>query len=319
MARPIKSNMKNLLLILPLLIVGCASNPSILSNETLERLSKERQESALRDIEKDKEEVRATKEKISKMSDEEKILIAQKVRNQRVAEEEKVNFNTYCYDKFYGESTEISACVQIASEYISDNQNSILKLQSYLTSDKGWKLIKELAKDMREREQENLKNCMVAYAGDYDSRIECLRKANDFSEEQYESLAQAVSVAREKEKAKILADLKKRCEGYGFSGESNISACIQREAQHDKELAVQRYELKKTRLALQQAQSRAYAQNVTEPVQKEEDLPFLIKFLGDVAVGVAEAYADPNRAMIENQQQQINNLNRQRLLNSINN
>ena len=69
MARPIKSNMKNLLLILPLLIVGCASNPSILSNETLERLSKERQESALRDIEKDKEEVRATKEKISKMSD----------------------------------------------------------------------------------------------------------------------------------------------------------------------------------------------------------------------------------------------------------
>ena len=74
---------------------------------------------------------------------------------------------------------------------------------------------------------------------------------------------------------------------------------------------MQRLELEKTRLALQQAQSRTYVQNVTEPVQKEEDLPFLIKFLGDVAMGVAEAYADPNRIMIENQQQQINSLKRQ--------
>ena len=120
-------------------------------------------------------------------------------------------------------------------------------------------------------------------------------------------------------KQKILADLKQRCDEYGFTGESNISACIQREAQHDKELAVQKYELEKTRLALQQAQSRTYVQNVTEPVQKEEDLPFLIKFLGDVAIGVADAYADPAFQRDLKLQQQINNLNRQRLLDSINN
>ena len=111
-----------------------------------------------------------------------------------------------------------------------------------------------------------------------------------------------------KQKEKILADLKQRCEEYGFTGESNISACIQREAQHDKELAMQRYELEKTRLALQQAQSRTYAQNVTEPIQKEEDLPFLIKFLGDVAIGVAEAYADPAFHRDVQQQKQINQL-----------
>ena len=112
----------------------------------------------------------------------------------------------------------------------------------------------------------------------------------------------------QKQKEKILADLKQRCEEYGFSGESNISACIQREAQHDKELAVQRYELEKTRLALQQAQSRAYAQNVTAAVPEEEDLPFLIKFLGDVAIGVAENLADPAFHRDVQQQKQINQL-----------
>jgi hypothetical protein len=112
----------------------------------------------------------------------------------------------------------------------------------------------------------------------------------------------------EKRKQAILTDLKQRCEEYGFTGESNISACIQREAQHDKELAMQKLELQRT-----------YAQNLTQPVDEEEDIPFLIKFLGEIVVGAAEAYADPNRIMIENQQKQINNLQRQRLLEGINN
>jgi hypothetical protein len=95
-------------------------------------------------------------------------------------------------------------------------------------------------------------------------------------------------------KQEVLAQLTQRCEEYGFTGESNISACIQREAQHDKELAMQKYELQKTRVALQQAQSqaqsRAYAQSLPPVVEEEEDIPFLIKFLGDVAIGVAEGY-----------------------------
>ena len=110
---------------------------------------------------------------------------------------------------------------------------------------------------------------------------------------------------QEKTKQKILAGLKLRCEEYGFTGDGNISACIQREAQHDKELAMQKYELQKTRLALQQAQSqaqsRAYAQSLPPVVEEEEDLPFLIKFLGDVAIGVAEQYP---AAVLEAQQKQ---------------
>ncbi len=98
-------------------------------------------------------------------------------------------------------------------------------------------------------------------------------------------------------KQEVLAQLTQRCEEYGFTGESNISACIQREAQHDKELAMQRLELQ-----------RSYAQNVTEPVQEEEDLPFLIKFLGDVAIGVAETIADPAFQRDLQQQRQINQL-----------
>ena len=98
----------------------------------------------------------------------------------------------------------------------------------------------------------------------------------------------------ERQKAQILAGLKQRCEEYGFTGDANISACIQREAQHDKELAMQKYELQKTRVALQQAQSqaqsRAYAQSLPPVVEEEEEIPWLIKFLGDVAIGVAEGY-----------------------------
>ena len=98
-------------------------------------------------------------------------------------------------------------------------------------------------------------------------------------------------------KQNIIIGLTQRCEEYGFTGESNISACIQREAQHDKELAMQRLELQRT-----------YAQNLTEPVQEEEDLPFLVKFLGDVAIGVAENLADPAFQRDMQQQRQINEL-----------
>tara|TARA_B110000483_G_C18021848_1_gene475312 strand:- start:48 stop:881 length:834 start_codon:yes stop_codon:yes gene_type:complete len=117
---------------------------------------------------------------------------------------------------------------------------------------------------------------------------------------------------KQERKKKILADLKQRCNGYGFTGESNISACIQREAQHDKELAMQKYELEKTRIALQQAQSqaqsRAYVQSLPPVAEEEEEIPWLIKFLGDVAIGVAEGYADPAFHRDVQQQKEINQL-----------
>ena len=107
-------------------------------------------------------------------------------------------------------------------------------------------------------------------------------------------LAKESAKKEEEEKKRIIIGLTERCEEYGFTGASNISACIQREAQHDKELAMQKYELQKTRVALQQAQSqaqsRAYAQPLPPVVEEEEKVPWLIKFLGDVAIGVAEGY-----------------------------
>jgi len=101
-------------------------------------------------------------------------------------------------------------------------------------------------------------------------------------------LAKESTRKEEEEKKRIIIGLTQRCEEYGFTGESNISACIQREAQHDKELAMQKYELQKTRVALQQAQSQA--QSLPPVVEEEEEAPWLIKFLGDVAIGVAEGY-----------------------------
>ena len=75
---------------------------------------------------------------------------------------------------------------------------------------------------------------------------------------------------------------------------------------------MQKQELRETRVALQQAQSqaqsRAYAQSLPPVVEEEEDLPFLIKFLGDVAIGVAENLADPAFQRDMQQQRQINEL-----------
>ena len=53
---------------------------------------------------------------------------------------------------------------------------------------------------------------------------------------------EAKKVEDEKKLAAIYA-LKQRCIEYGFSGDNNIAACIQREAQHDLELERKEYEI----------------------------------------------------------------------------
>lgn len=105
----------------------------------------------------------------------------------------------------------------------------------------------------------------------------------------------------QEEKQRLIASLTKRCEDYGFTGDNNIAACIQREAQHDKELEMQKWELEKTRLALQQAQSRTYVQQQPE----EEEVPLLIQMLGDIAVGVAEGYKNQQIYQQPQQKQSI--------------
>ena len=90
-----------------------------------------------------------------------------------------------------------------------------------------------------------------------------------------------------KEKERIVAELRERCASYGFSGDENIAACVQREAQHDLELAQQER-------ALRLAQQRLANQNRQVQVQTqivEEEVPWWLQFLADVAEGVAEGYA----------------------------
>ena len=132
---------------------------------------------------------------------------------------------------------------------------------------------------------------------DYELRQEQNKRVEEINRQTKMATRKREEEETERRKQNIIIGLTQRCEEYGFSGESNISACIQREAQHDKELALQRLELQ-----------RSYAQNVTEPVPEEEDLPFLVKFLGDVAMGVAENLADPNFHRNLQQQKEINQL-----------
>ncbi len=111
----------------------------------------------------------------------------------------------------------------------------------------------------------------------------------------------------ERNKKKIFEELTDRCNSFGFTGNNNIAACIQREAQHDKEIAIQKIELQRTRVALQKAQSKSYVQPVAE-VEAEEELHWAVKFLGDVAMGVAENLADPQFHNNIRQQKEINRL-----------
>jgi len=246
--------MKNLLLILPLLIVGCATTSEKIEHDAYDNIA-------------------VAKAKLAKLSDEEKQKMAEDVRKERLFNQPK--------DK--PEDTYL---------FWDDQLNKIIKNSERIAKAKeNEAYIKKLEiKKRKELEQWEL------------DRLKRIAKAKE-------------QEARKKQQ--ILAGLKQRCSEYGFTGESNIAACIQREAQHDKELAMQKYELEKTRLALQQAkadaqsrtyQSSIYAQNETPIEEKEEDLPFLIKFLGDVAIGVAEAYADPAFHRDVQQQKQINQL-----------
>ena len=49
---------------------------------------------------------------------------------------------------------------------------------------------------------------------------------------------------KERRKMAVIQALKERCINYGFTGNNNIAACVQREAQHDYEIEQKEYELK---------------------------------------------------------------------------
>ena len=217
--------------------------------------------------------------------------LMQEVRAERLAAQGQIStgdYKTYCYDEYYGSSPQVSACAEIAAERLAANQKNELTLTSYLTTKNVVNLIQMRTAEIREREQQHIRNCMIEHASDYDSRIECLGKEDDSLNQYYESIANHVQIVRQKQKTEILIALTQRCNSYEFTGDFTFSDCIKKEAERDRVLAVTRIET---------SQKNTWASNVAAP--KEVRVPWLIKFLGDVVMGVAEEYP---AAVLEAQQ-----------------
>ena len=128
--------------------------------------------------------------------------------------------------------------------------------------------------------------CLIAMEGNKIVWQTNLQKYKENEKEENEAKDEAKRIT-------LINALKKRCVSYGFSGDSNIAACIQREAQHDKEIAMQKLELQKT--------------NASD-VEAEEELSWVVKFLGDVTKGVIKGLADPQNQNNKQQQEEINRL-----------
>ena len=82
-------------------------------------------------------------------------------------------------------------------------------------------------------------------------------------------------------KSTVIHALKERCISYGFTGDNNIAACIQREAKHD-------YEIEQKEYQLQLAQQQTYAQQNKK--QEAPETPWYLFILEAVAEGVEEGY-----------------------------
>jgi len=102
---------------------------------------------------------------------------------------------------------------------------------------------------------------------------------------------QNINQEREKKLAVIKA-LKERCVTYGFTGDNNIAACVQREAQHDYDIEQKEYELKlaQYQLRAQQNQNQLLAQQSQPQVAPE--VPWYLQALEAVALGLAEGIED---------------------------
>ena len=98
------------------------------------------------------------------------------------------------------------------------------------------------------------------------------RKKRAASVAQMKSTAASYSKKRAEKKEKILKGLIYRCEELGFKGESNISACVQREVQVDLALAKQEQRLQKL-------ENRIASAN-----KPSNDKPFLLEVLSILAV-----------------------------------
>ena len=126
--------------------------------------------------------------------------------------------------------------------------------------------------------------CVVSKSNDFrvvgeDIRYSNIKEVRDEYSIVFANRARA-EIENQKKSAVIHA-LKERCISYGFSGNNNIAACIQREAQHD-------YEIEQKEYQLQLAQRQTYAQQNKK--QEAPETPWYLFILEAVAEGVEEGY-----------------------------
>ena len=86
--------------------------------------------------------------------------------------------------------------------------------------------------------------------------------------------------SNEYEKQRIVAELRDRCAKFSYE-EEWIDSCVKKEAQRDLELAQQNKELELMQQRVVQSRQTQVAQ---------EEVPWWLEFLADVAIGVAEGY-----------------------------
>ena len=168
--------------------------------------------------------------------------------------------------------------------------------EARLQSEKQIKLEEELLKAQTERieisNSANIKNrCINILAesiDDYPMYLECMEKfEKEYAAEQMAEVNALVASGRdykkqqEEKRLAIIHALKERCISYGFTGNNNIAACVQREAKHDYEIEQKDYELE---LARQQI----IAQQNQQPVPTE--VPWYLSILEAVSEGIAEGY-----------------------------
>jgi hypothetical protein len=204
-----------------------------------------------------------------------------------------------CIDML-GESTEniseYRECMKKANEQSSMKDYSKDVRGARLQHERQLKLEEELLKAQTERIESNksayTKNRCIGILAkstdNYPMYLECMKKfEKEYAEEQMAEVdalvASGINYKKQQEEKRlaVIHALKERCISYGFTGDNNIAACVQREAQHD-------YEIEQKEYQLQLAQRQTYAQQNKK--QEAPETPWYLFILEAVAEGVEEGY-----------------------------
>jgi len=111
--------------------------------------------------------------------------------------------------------------------------------------------------------------CLIAYEG---NKFVWRENLINYKEEQVQ-LEIERKRKEEEHKQALIAEYIERCIEFGFEGKTEIATCFQQEVFNERQLAQQRL--------AQQPQ-----------IAQEEEVPFLLQMLGEIAIGVSEGYLE---------------------------